>query len=37
MALERCAHCNCEIKDTSTRVERNGKVFCCKNCLMAME
>jgi hypothetical protein len=31
-----CAHCNVEIQDRSSMVERNGKQFCCNNCAMAM-
>jgi hypothetical protein len=34
--MKRCAHCNTEIVDTSTMVERDGRTFCCNNCAMAM-
>jgi hypothetical protein len=31
-----CAHCRIPIVDPSTRVERNGEMFCCTNCAAAM-
>jgi len=30
-----CAHCDTLITDTSSVVEREGKVFCCNNCASA--
>ncbi len=33
----RCAHCNVDIRDTSTMVQKGGMTFCCNNCAMAME
>ena len=34
---DKCAHCNVEIRDQSTMVQRDGKTFCCNNCAMAMQ
>lgn len=31
----KCGHCNVEIRDRSSMVERNGKHYCCNNCAMA--
>ena len=33
----RCAHCNVEIVDQSSMVERAGRRYCCANCARADE
>ncbi|MGI8926050.1 MAG: hypothetical protein ACR2HN_05305 [Tepidiformaceae bacterium] len=34
---ERCHHCDTEITDRSTMVQKDGQTYCCQNCCNAME
>jgi DNA-directed RNA polymerase subunit RPC12/RpoP len=37
VALDKCAHCDVDIVELTTRVVHGALIYCCANCAEAME